>query len=398
VRVVAVGKAAAAMARAAEVALGPALGPSIAVGVGSMRPRTIPFVEAGHPLPDARGARAAAQALSLAGALRRSETLLVLLSGGASALLPAPAPGLRLADKVATTRLLLRAGADIVEVNAVRKHLSRVKGGGLARAAGPGRVLCLTLSDVVGDDLSAIGSGPTVPDPTTYGDAWAVLARHGLLAHVPAAVRRHLDAGRRGRRPETAKPGDPVFRRVRTEVVGSGAHALAAAERAARRLGFHTLVLTRRLGGEARVVGRVLGAILRECADSGRPVPAPLCLLAAGETTVTVRGRGRGGRNVELAIGAALEIDGLPGGLVLSVATDGVDGTSGSAGGVVSGSTLSKARELGLAPPHTFLEASDSAAFLAPVGGLLALGPTGTNVADIVLLLAGGPRRAARRL
>jgi glycerate 2-kinase len=389
VSVLAVGKAAGAMAAAAESALGERLGPSLAVGVErGVRPRRIPFRVSGHPLPDARGVRAGQAALDLASRLGAGDRLLVLLSGGASALLPAPAPGLRLEDKIETTRLLLRAGADIHALNTVRKHLSRLKGGRLARIAAPARVLCLALSDVVGDDLSVIGSGPTVPDPTTYAEAWAVLEDHRVLRAIPARVRRHIDDGRSGKIEETPKPRDAVFRRSRTEVIGSSRQAVRAAADAARRLGFAPLLLTRRLGGEAREAGRVLGAILRECWESGKPRRPPVCLLAAGETTVTVRGSGRGGRNLELAMGAAAEIEGQDGLLLASLATDGVDGTSRSAGGIVTGRTLGRARELGLAPAPAFLAANDSEAFLGPLLGLIQTGPTQTNVADIVVMLA----------
>jgi len=396
ITVLAVGKAAAAMARTAEQELGRRLGPSIAIGVtGGPRPDRIPFIEAGHPLPDARGYDAGRAAQAIIRALGADDVLLVLLSGGASALLPAPAAGLRFEDKIEVTRLLLRTGADIHELNAVRKHLSSVKGGGLARLAAPARVVCLAVSDVVGDDLSVIGSGPTVPDPTTYADAWTVLARHGLLARVPARVRRHLEAGRAGDREETPKPGDALFRRTRTEVIGGSGQALEAAARTARRLGYAPVVLTRRLGGEARDAGRLLGAILRECLESGSPKRPPACLLAAGETTVTVRGDGRGGRNLELAVAAAGEIAGLREALLVSFATDGVDGASRAAGGVVTGNTVQRARALGLAPPRAFLDANDSESFLAPLSDLLVTGPTATNVADLVVMLAG--RRRQRR-
>ena len=389
ISVVAVGKAAAAMACAAEDALGDTLGPSLAVGVaGGRRPRRIPLHAAGHPLPDRRGLRAAQRVERLAAGLGPRDLLLVLLSGGASALLPAPAAGLRLSDKVATTRLLLRAGADIRELNAVRKHLSRLKGGGLARLTAPARVVCLALSDVVGDDRSVIGSGPTVADPTSFADAWAVLERHDLVGRVPARVRRHLAEGLAGRRPETPKPGDRAFRRTRTAVIGGSRQALAAAAAEARRLGFRTRVLTHTLGGEAREVGRSLGRTLRRCARSGRPLPRPACLLAAGETTVAVRGQGIGGRNLELAVAAASDLVGLRGVLLVAFATDGRDGASRAAGGIVTGRTMAQAKRLGLAAPAVFLEENDAESFLAPLGDLLLTGPTGTNVADIVVLLA----------
>jgi hydroxypyruvate reductase len=345
---------------------------------------------ASHPVPDARGLAAAAEVETLARGLGPDDVLLVLLSGGASALLPAPAEGIALEDKQTTTALLLGAGATIHELNAVRKHLSRLKGGGLARAAAPARVLTLVLSDVVGDDLSTIASGPTVPDPTTFAQALAVLTHRGLVGEVPAAVRARLEAGARGEIEETAKPGETAFRRAATRVVGSNVLSLAAAARAARRQGLRPLVLTTRLEGEAREVARVLVAVLRECVESGRPAAPPVCLLAGGETTVTVRGEGQGGRNQEVAAAAAAALAGFPTpAVVASLATDGIDGASDAAGGIVDDRTSSRAAALGLAPAAVFLAASDTRNFLGPLGDLIVTGPTGTNVVDLVVLLAG---------
>jgi hydroxypyruvate reductase len=397
---VAAGKAAAAMARTAETVLGGHIHDAVAVtpaAAGSPLRRTR-LMLAGHPVPDARGARAAEEVLALARGLGRDDLLLVLVSGGASALLPAPAAGVSLEDKAHVTGALMRAGATIQELNTVRKHLSRLKGGGLARAAAPARVVCLVLSDVVGDDLSTIASGPTVPDATTYADALEVLRRRGVYEDAAASVRRHLEAGLRGQVPETAKPGDPVFARVATRVIGSNAVAVAVAEREARRLGLRARVLTTRLEGEAREAARVLLAVLRECVETGRPAPPPVCLLAGGETTVTVRGPGRGGRNQEMAVAAVDPLGRFPAHAVLaSLATDGVDGASDAAGGVVDQETAREAAALGLAAPAAFLAASDSTSFLGPVGGLIVTGPTGTNVADLTVLLAGDalPARAA---
>jgi hydroxypyruvate reductase len=394
---VAAGKAASAMARAAERALGDALDAGLAVdtsdavGLDGVRRRL-----AAHPVPDRRGEAAAREVEALATGLGARDLLLVLLSGGASALLPAPADGIRLEDKAAVTSALLRAGATIHELNAVRKHLSRLKGGGLARLAAPARVVCLALSDVVGDELSTIASGPTAPDPTTYGEALAVLERRGVLATAPAAVRAHLEAGARGERPETPKPRDPLFRRVTTTVVGSNRLSLEAAAREARQQGLRPLVLTTRLEGEAREVARVLVAVLRECVEAGRPAAAPVCLLAGGETTVTVRGEGQGGRNQELAVAAAAALAGFPvPAVVAAFATDGVDGRSDAAGGVVDDETLARAARLGLAPAAEFLARSDSRNFLGPLGDLILTGPTGTNVMDLTLALAGGSARKA---
>jgi hydroxypyruvate reductase len=390
---IAAGKAAATMARAAETVLGDRLAEGLAVDTappGRPLARTR-LVVAGHPVPDERGEAAARAVEGLAHGLGGSDLLLLLLSGGASALLPAPCAGISLADKARTTSLLLRAGATIQELNAVRKHLSRLKGGGLARAAAPARVVALVLSDVVGDDLSTIGSGPVAPDPTTYADALAVLKERGVLAEVPPAVRARLEAGLRGEAPETPKPGDAVFRRVATRIVGSNRLTVEAAAREARRQELRPLVLTTRLEGEARDAARILVAILRECVEAGRPARPPVCLLAGGETTVTVRGNGQGGRNQELAVAAVEPLAGFPAPAVLaSLATDGIDGASDAAGGVVDQETRKKARALGLAPPAHFLAENDSRNFLGPLGGLICTGPTGTNVVDLTVLLAGG--------
>jgi hydroxypyruvate reductase len=393
------GKAAAAMSRAAEEILGDWISESLAVDVSN----AIPLLRgrlrvARHPIPDRRGVDAAAEVEALARSLGKDDLLLMMVSGGASALLPAPAPKVSLEDKATVTSLLLRAGATIGELNTVRKHLSRLKGGGLARAAAPARVVCLVLSDVVGDDLSTIASGPTVPDPTTFADALEVLRSRGVLDKVPQSVRRRLQSGAKGTLAETPKPGDPLFRRVTTRIIGSNRWTVESAAQEARRQGLQPLVLTTFLEGEAREVARVLVAILRECVETGTPVAPPLCLLAGGETTVTVHGGGRGGRNQELVVAAASTLASFPAhALVASLATDGIDGASHAAGGVADQETLDRARALGLASPALFLEQSDSTSFLAPRGDLIVTGPTGTNVVDLTLLLAGDPRPTRTR-
>jgi hydroxypyruvate reductase len=395
VLILAAGKAAPAMAAAAEAVLGTRMAEGLAVsnapGPGLVRTR---LLLAGHPLPDARGVEAARAVEAMVGGLAPEDVVVVLLSGGASALLPAPVPGVSLQDKAEVTSRLMRAGATITELNTVRKHLSRLKGGGLARAAAPARLVTLVLSDVVGDDLSTIASGPTVPDPTTYADARRILDERGLASAVPAAALRHLEAGRRGQVAETPKPRDPIFRRVSTRLIGSNRISVAAAAREARRQGLRALVLTTRLEGEAREVARALVAILRECVESGVPAPPPVCLLAGGETTVTVRGDGRGGRNQEMAVAAADLLASFPGEAVMAtLATDGLDGTSDAAGGVADRTSVARAQALGLAPPGVFLAANDSSAFLAPLGDLIVTGPTGTNVVDLAVLLAAGRAR-----
>ena len=385
------GKAAFAMADAAEAVLGDRIADGVAVGVAApARLRRMRARIAGHPVPDERGLAAASEVEQLTADLGKDDLLLVLVSGGASALLPAPVAGVPLAEKAALTSALMRAGASIHELNTVRKHLSRLKGGGLARRAAPAQVVALVLSDVVGDDLGTIASGPVSPDPSTYADALAVLAARGALGVAPEATR-HLEAGARGAVPETPKPGAPEFRRVVTEIVGSNRLSVAAAAREARRVGLRPLVLTTTLEGEAREVSPALVSVLRECMESGRPARPPVCLLAGGETTVTVRGDGRGGRNQEIAVAAVEPLARCPGDAVLaSLATDGIDGASDAAGGVVDGRSAARARALGLAPAAAFLAASDSSGFLAPLGDLIVTGPTGTNVVDLTVLVSGG--------
>jgi glycerate 2-kinase len=392
--VVAAGKAASRMAAAAESALGERLDQALAIDTAATAPlRRTTRRLAGHPVPDERGRQAAAEVEALARSLGREDLLIVLLSGGASALLPAPVEGVSLDEKAELTRALLRGGATIGEINTVRKHLSRLKGGGLAAAAAPARVACLVLSDVVGDDLATIASGPTVPDPTTYADALDVLRGRGLLDGVPASIRAHLQAGARGERPETPKPGDSLFGRTWTRIIGSNRKSVAAAAREARRQGLRTVVLTTRLEGEAREVARVLVSVLRECVEGGQPAAPPVCLLAGGETTVTVRGDGQGGRNQELVVAAAEPLGAFPApAVVASLATDGMDGVGGAAGGVVDDRSLHRAAALGLAPVGAFLAENDSRAFLAPLGDLIVTGPTGTNVVDLTALLAAAER------
>jgi hydroxypyruvate reductase len=389
IEVAGAGKASGPMARAIEVLLGDRLaGGVVVVKDGHAVPtRRVQLREATHPLPDARGVAATADLLARVSPLGSEDLLVLLLSGGGSALLECPAAGLALDDLQSTTDLLLRSGASIGELNAVRKHLSAVKGGGLARAAAPATVLALVLSDVVGSPLDVIASGPAAPDPTTFADAGAVLARYGLWEAVPPAAAAHLRFGAAGARPDTPKPGDPVFARVRHVVVGDNAQAAEAAVERARSLGLHALLLSTFVEGEAREVGRVLAALARELAAYARPLPRPACLVLGGETTVTVRGQGLGGRNQEVALGAVNALAGLPDVLVLSAATDGGDGPTEAAGAWADGTSLARATALDL-HPDGFLAANDAYHFFAPLGDLLQTGPTLTNVNDLMFVYA----------
>jgi len=375
------GKASGAMARAAEDALGERVASGfVVVKDGYTAPLArVRLAEAGHPVPDARGLAASARLLELARDAGEDVLVLFLVSGGGSALTPAPAPPVTLAEKREVTRLLLAAGAPIGELNAVRKHLSRFKGGQLARAAWPARVLTLALSDVIGDPLDVIASGPTAPDPTTFRDALDVLRARGLGARAPASVRERLEAGRRGALEETPKPGDRVFERVENVVVGNNALVTDAALAAADRLGYRAELLTRALEGEARQVARDLVA-------RARRLPPRACLIAGGETTVTVRGRGRGGRCQELALAAALELSPDEPLTVLAAGTDGTDGPTDAAGAIVDAGTVGRARAAG-ADPRRALDDNDAHPLLATSGDLLVTGPTNTNLLDLYVVL-----------
>jgi len=389
------GKAAAAMGRAVEEVLGERIGSGLLVTVpgGPASLRRIPLARASHPLPDAAGAAAARKILALLEAAGPRALVLCLLSGGASALLAAPAPGLSLEDKQQATSLLLGAGAAIDELNAVRKHLSAVKGGRLARAAHPAALLTLILSDVIGDRLDVIASGPTAPDPTTFADAAAVIERYRLWPRLPAAVAAHLRRGLAGEEAETVKDGDPCFASASHLVVGSLGLALEAAAAEAARLGFAAEIVSRELQGEARQAARFLAQRAR--AELGRQAAGGRRgLLCGGETTVTVRGSGRGGRNQELALAFALEIAGCQGVTLLAAGSDGIDGPTDAAGALVDGGTVAAAARLGL-DAADFLARNDSYTFFEELerrgGGRrhLKTGPSGTNVMDLQIVRIG---------
>jgi hydroxypyruvate reductase len=343
--------------------------------------------EAGHPLPDEAGVRGTRRLAELLASATERDLVLAVISGGGSALLTLPAPELGLSDLQETTDLLLRSGATIGELNAVRKHLSLIKGGGLARLAGGATVLSLVLSDVVGDPLDTIASGPTVPDPSCFADAWAVLARYGLQQAVPERVRAHLEAGVNGRLPDTPKADAALFQRVQTVIVGSNRLAAEAAVEAATRQGLNALLLSTFVEGEAREVARVGAALAKELVAHDRPVPRPACLVWGGETTVTVRGEGKGGRNQELALAAAMSLAGLPQVMLLALGTDGTDGPTDAAGAVATGETLARAGALGLNAASHLVE-NDAYPFFDALGDLIRTGPTGTNVNDLLLLFA----------
>lgn len=384
VALVAAGKAAGAMASAAADVLGPYLrrgiviAPERVVVQGGRAP--VVCHAGGHPVPNEAGARAAASVYRLVESLERQETLLCLISGGASALMTLPPEDVSLADVGELTRLLLRSGANIDELNCVRKHLDRLKGGRLSALAFPSRVVALILSDVVGDSLATVASGPTVPDPTTIDDAIAILHGRGVWGSAPETVRAHLVRGN----DESPKPADLRFTHSTSLIVGNNSTAADAARACAESLGYNARVVTTAMTGEACEVGARIATLARDERDRLR---VPVALIFAGETTVTVRGNGIGGRNQELALGAAIELDGTSGITVAAVGTDGIDGPTDAAGAIANGSTIARAKTLGL-DPNAALAANDSHAFWTTLGDLVITGPTGTNVMDLVVATA----------
>ena len=398
VYVVGAGKAGVSMARAAERVLGRRITRGLLnVKYGHTgRLRRIELNECGHPVPDQNGVEGARRIAEIAAGAGAEDLVLCLISGGASALLPLPADPVTLDEKQETTKLLLACGAVIHEINAVRKHISRIKGGQLARLASPAAVLSLLLSDVIGDDLDVIGSGPTAPDASTFARAQAILEKYRIWDRVPSSVRERIDRGVHcgihrgihrgihGDIPETPKPDDPVFAQVRNVVVGSNRLAVSRAAAAARQLGFRTLVLSTFVEGETRDIGRMHAAIAKEIVASGRPLKPPACVITGGETTVTLRGDGLGGRNQEFVLAAAIDIAGLPNVVILSAGTDGSDGPTDAAGAIADGRTL-------LRNPCAaeFLARNDSYHYFEGLSDLIVTGPTHTNVMDVRVVLVG---------
>ena len=389
--VVSFGKAAHAMARAVADEFPDSIAGGIVItkyghATGKPLPGTFEVHEAGHPVPDEKGVAGAVRAVEILRQAGKDTLVVCLISGGGSALLVAPSEGLSLDDKQAMTRILLKAGADIMELNTVRKHLSRVKAGRLAEAARPARVLSLILSDVIGDPVDFIASGPTAPDRTTWADALDIVTRHDRAGEMPQRIMRILREGAAGKLPDTPKKGDPLFERVENIIVGSNRIATEAARLKALAMGYEPVVLTSELQGEARDAARRLYRQVLEsqsCLASGR---RKTCLIAGGETTVTVRGNGLGGRNTEMALAFAMAIEGTSGITFLSAGTDGTDGPTDAAGAVADGRTIPDARALGL-DPQAFLDDNDSYRFFEKAGGLVKTGPTGTNVMDLQVIL-----------
>lgn len=384
VHVIAVGKAAAAMASAFLSLRHLQVQQALAIGTHSHQdlPTAVEWIESSHPFPDARSQVAGERAIALAQRVHSGDALVILLSGGASALMAAPIDDLSLADKIETTRLMMASGADIHALNTVRRHLSKVKGGRLA-AACVGTTVTLALSDVVGDDLNAIGSGPGVPDATTWADAAAALERFGGDVHL-SEVRHVIARGVAGAIPETPKPGDASLKRSQAMVIGSRMDAMEGARHAAGARGYHPIVVVEPVTGEARDMAPRWFARVQEL-TRGRPRPA--CVISSGETTVRVTGQGRGGRNLEFALALAGAMVSPTAMAMASVGTDGIDGSSGVAGGVVDSTTLQRAAALNLDAPGNYLAANDSLSFFAPLDDVVRLGRTDTNVGDLQVIV-----------
>jgi hydroxypyruvate reductase len=395
--VVGAGKAGAPMAAAVEKVLGDRVDRGlVVVKYGHLAPvERVSIFEAGHPIPDDAGVKATGKLRHLLDETSEHDLIICLLSGGGSALLPSPTPPVTLEDKQKITNLLLESGAEISEINCVRKHLSLLKGGGLARAAHPAKVLTLILSDVVGDPLDVIASGPTVGDPTTFVQAVSVIEQYNLEDKVPDTALRYLRDGAAGRHPETPEPGDPKLSGVINILVGTNAIAVQAAKDAARVLGYHTTVLSSTVTGETRDEAAAHSAVARKVISTNQPVGRPACVLSGGETTVTIKGTGKGGRNQEFALAAAPGIKGLAGTVILSGGTDGTDGPTNAAGAVVDGTTIERAHALNL-DPMAFLDNNDSYTFFEQLGDLFITGPTLTNVMDLRVILVGPKNSEAR--
>jgi glycerate-2-kinase len=348
--------------------------------------RRVKLQGAGHPIPDKAGIEGTRRILNLVDRADEKDLVICLVSGGGSSLMPLPRGGICLSDMKNITEALLKSGATINEINTVRKHISDFKGGMLAKRAYPATVISLLLSDVVGDPLDVIASGPTVPDSTTFRDAVEVLKKYRLWDETPNPIREILLDGEKGLIPETPKLGDAAFHKVHNFVVGNNRSASLAACRKLRDAGLNTLLLTSYMEGEARYVGAMLASLAKEISASGNPVSKPAALVVGGETTVTVFGKGKGGRNQEIALGAALKMDGLEGAVVASISTDGIDGPTDAAGALADGKTLLRSKELGLKADE-FLMNNDSYSFFVELGDLIFTGPTGTNVNDVSIVV-----------
>ena len=347
---------------------------------------SIRLIEAGHPVPDKNGMKGADEILNLAAGAKKNDLVLCLISGGGSALLVLPAEGITLKDKQDTIKILLSCGATIHEINTIRKHISKIKGGRLAKAAYPARMLSLILSDVVGDDLDVIASGPSVPDPSTFEESLKIFKKYKITKNIPKAVVSHMKKGASGKVPETPKEGNRIFKNTYNLVIAGNMEAITAARQESNKMGYNTLVLSSMIEGETRDVAKVHTAIAKEILRTGIPIPPPACILSGGETTVNITGSGLGGRNQEFVLAAAIDIAERKNIVVLSGGTDGGDGPTDAAGAMADTNTLKRAESMGLNPLN-FLLNNDSYHFFKRLYDLLITGPTNTNVMDLRIIL-----------
>ncbi len=386
--VIGMGKAAASMAKAVEDILGDKLTAGIVnVKYGHTVPlNKIKINEAAHPVPDDAGLKGSQEIIELLKKTGEKDLVICLISGGGSALLPLPAGNLTLEDKQAVTKSLLECGADIHEINSIRKQISAVKGGRLAALVYPSTLISLILSDVIGDDLDVIASGPTVPNTHTFHDCRTIIDKYKLDERVPKSVIEYIEKGCSGEIEDTPKSDSSVFERTQNAIVGSNILAVSAAKEEAEELGYNSLVLSTFIHGETKEVAKVHTAIAKEIISSGNPLKKPACIISGGETTVTIEGKGLGGRNQEFVLAAALDIEGLNDVVILSGGTDGNDGPTDAAGAIADGTTISRASKLGL-NAYKHLCDNNSYNFFKPLGDLLITGPTNTNVMDLRVLL-----------
>ena len=389
--IIGAGKASGAMAAALEEILTARITDGIVVvkyGHAAKLSR-VSLVEAGHPVPDKKGQEGADRIRELAEKAEIGDLVICLVSGGGSALLPCPSPGLTLTDKQETIQVLLSCGASIHEINTLRKHLSCIKGGQLSQAAHPARVVSLILSDVVGDDLDVIASGPTVADPSTFQDCMNILSKYRIADKLTPAINKHIVKGLEGKIKETPKPGNTVFSKSDHFIIGNNIRALDSARHQAESLGYNTTMLTSLLTGETKDAAHFHAAIIREIFQSGHPSRPPACLLSGGETTVTIEGQGKGGRNQEFALASAIALGNVGPVVYLSAGTDGTDGPTDAAGAIMDSTTLTRAKAKGL-DPATYLANNDSYHFFQALGDLYITGPTKTNVMDLRIAVVGG--------
>lgn len=383
------GKASAGMGEAMEKILGDRISKGLVIVPDYLRPRPasdrIEYRFGSHPTPTLKNLRAVSRLFEIMKGINHADLVLFMLSGGASSLLEYPATGISLDDERKLTTMLLASGATIQQINTVRKHLSKVKGGKLAEIFHPAHVLTLIISDVIGNDLTAIGSGPTAPDPTSYKDAKQVLDEFNLQSKVPDSVRKTINNGVKGITVDTPKPGDPVFRNVQNIIIGTNLASCKAAADHMKQRGYRSQVLTTHMVGEAHEAGAMLGSVLIDIRNNGLPLSPPAAITVGGETTVTIKGNGRGGRNQELVLSSALAISGLNNAVVASLATDGIDGPTDAAGAISDGTTIARGLKRGI-DARKFLENNDSYSYFERLGDLVKTGPTGTNVNDVMII------------